>query len=571
MHSFFALNLVSRFLAVLALPLAIAPHASAAPRPDLILTGGAIYTLDPAKPWASALVVEDHRIVYVGDDAGALAFRSANARVVALHGRMVLPGFHDAHLHPMAGAMRLLRCQLGGLNTSEQIYAAVRGCAADKGSKWLFGEDLSPKAFGPGGLSLAKLDALSPDRPAFLRTTEGFTAFVNSRALAIAGIGVNGRRIAGVRRDPKSGAPTGILDGDACQFVRQLIPPPAQDESIEAFRRAAAMANRYGITSMFDANADAQIVDAYMAADRAGKLTVRVMAAQQIDPLRGPEQIDALIARRARAGGPRFRADAAKIFLDGEIDMHTAALLAPYADAPQARGYLLITTARLDAIVRRLDQTGFLIHMHAMGDGAVRAGLDAIEGAMRANGPRERRDQIAHVGVADPADIPRFGKLGVAANFSPMWFQADDPAAAGTDRALGPMRARWIMPIASVAAGGAKITAGSDWPSTSMNPLDGIEVAVTRQPLGGGKPARQPEQRVSLAAILAAYTRTAAWAVREDGIDGTVAAGKHADLIVLDRNLFRVDVSSLHKTRVLLTLLDGAPVWRDPGFPWPAR
>jgi predicted amidohydrolase YtcJ len=554
-------------LAAIVTALFVAASAHAATPADLILTGGAVYTLDPARPWASAVVVAGGQIAYVGDDAHALAYRGPDSRVIALSGRMVLPGFHDAHIHPMTGAMRLLRCQLGDLKTSEQIYAAVRDCAAaDASHTWLLGDGWSEQAFGSNGPSLAKLDALVPDRPAFLRNGDGFTAWVNSRTLALAGIDARGPAIKGVVRDPVTGKPTGILKDDACEFVRRLVPPPTQTEYIEALRRSTAMANRFGITSLFDADANETVVDAYRAADMSGKLTVRVMAAQQINPERGPEQVDEMIARRARVDGTLFHADAAKLFLDGEIEMHTAALLAPYADAPDSRGDLLIQPAALNALVRRLDQAGFLIHMHAMGDRAVRAGLDALEGAVRANGPRERRDQIAHVGVADPADIPRFARLGIAANVSPMWFQADDPAAAGTDAALGPTRARWIMPVASIAAAGAAITAGSDWPSTSMNPLDGIEAAVTRQPLGGGKPARQPQERMSLAAILAAYTRTAAWAAREDGIDGTITAGKAADLIVLDRNLFRVPVASIHEARVLLTLLGGRPVWRDPSF-----
>jgi predicted amidohydrolase YtcJ len=207
--------------------------------------------------------------------------------------------------------------------------------------------------------------------------------------------------------------------------------------------------------------------------------------------------------------------------------------------------------------------------MHVMGDRAVRTGLDAIELAIQANGARDRRHTLAHLDLVDPADIPRFGKLGIIANSTPLWFQADDPASAPTAAVLGPVRARWMYPIGRIAADGARITAGSDWGATSMNPLNGIEAAVTRQPLGGGKPAQQPEERVSLAAILAAYTRDAAWAAREDTIDGTIKIGKAADLVVLDHNLFKVPVTDVHKVRVLLTLLDGEPIYRDPRFAWP--
>jgi predicted amidohydrolase YtcJ len=176
---------------------------------------------------------------------------------------------------------------------------------------------------------------------------------------------------------------------------------------------------------------------------------------------------------------------------------------------------------------------------------------------------------MAHVGVMSPDDIPRFGRLGVAANFQPLWFPADDPDAAPTEAALGPARSRWIMPIASIAKAGGQIVGGSDWPSTSMNPIEGIEAAVTRQPIDGSVPPRQPQERVSLAAAIAAYTRNAAWVVREDSLDGTIAAGKAADLVVLDSNLFKIAVSNVHRARVLLTLLDGKPVYCDPGFAFP--
>ena len=209
-----------------------------------------------------------------------------------------------------------------------------------------------------------------------------------------------------------------------------------------------------------------------------------------------------------------------------------------------------------------------MIHMHAMGDGAVRAGLDAIERAIAANGARDRRHQLAHVALADPADVPRFAALGVAADFSPLWAQAGDPVMPATRAVLGPERAQRLYPIGSIARAGVRVLGSSDWPQPSMNPLDGIQVAVTRQPLDGSAPPLEPGQRVDLATMLAGYTREAAWAAREDGVDGAIAVGKAADLVVLDRNLFELDSAGIHEARVLLTLLDGAPVYRDASLQW---
>ncbi len=521
---------------------------------DLVLRDGAVYTLNDKQPWASTIVIHDGRIAYVGDEAGLKPYLSG-ARVVDLHGAMVLPGFHDAHIHPMSGAMRLLQCDLSSAKTLQDVEQAVKAdAAATPAHPWVFCNGV-PETLG-AKLTRQMLDTWSPDKPAFVRTASGFTAWANSKALVAGGL------------DPED---TALLKGDVTSLVRNQVPAPSDAEYREALRRASAMANRFGITSMFDASAEPPMLDAYHHADQAGELTLRIVAAQRVDPDAGVAQIDDFIQRRDAVQGKRFRADAAKIFMDGEISEHTAAMLAPYTDAPDSQGlvYSQYQITAVDDIVKRLDATGFLIHFHAMGDAAVRAALDALEKAEQANGAEDRRDQIAHDGVVDPADIPRFDKLGVTANFSSIWFQADDEPYAATLTALGPKRSKWMYPIGSIAKAGGRLTGGSDWPQESMNPLDFIQYAMTRQPLDGSKPALQPEQRITLAQAIAAYTKDAAWAVRDDKLDGTLEAGKAADIVVLDQNLFKIDVMSIHKTHVLLTLLDGAPVYRDPKFTRP--
>jgi hypothetical protein len=530
-----------------------AAHAAAADGRDvLVLRDAAIYTLDPARPWARTVVVASGRIVYVGDDAGAQSHVPPGARVLALHGAMVLPGFHDAHAHPLSGGLRLGRCRLDQ-PTADAVYAAVRACAAaTPGTDWLLGAGWSRALFDGGAPTRATLDALLPGRPAFLTTDDGATAWLNSKALAIAGID----------------APSGIVDGETAQAIRRHIPAPSPAEYREALHRATALAQRVGITSVFDAAANAAMLDAYRAADRAGELGVRVVAAQRVDPALGVAQVDAMIARRAALRGRRLRADAAKLFLDGEFASHDAALLAPYADAPDARGTLRLDPAALDGIVRRLDAAGFQLHLHAMGDGAVHAGLDALARAARANGPRDRRHQIAHLGLVDASDLGRFKALGVTANVQPQWAQADDPALAGITQALGARRSARLYPIGSLRAAGARLVIGSDWPSTALNPLESIQVALTRQPLTGDKPTFGVQQRIDLQAVLAALTRDAAWVAGEAATTGSIEVGKAADLVVLERNLFEVEVARLHQVRVLLTLLDGEAVWRDPDLAW---
>jgi predicted amidohydrolase YtcJ len=545
--------------------LLIGAGTSAAAAGNTIFLGGAIATLNDKQPNATALVIADGHIVYVGDDKGARPYATATSRIVRLHGRMMLPGFHDAHAHPMSAALRLLRCQLDGINAGPKMEAAIRGCDRTASEDWLFASGWSAKVLPP---SLAKLDALVPDRPAYVANADGFAVWVNSKTLKAAGIDPETSKLSGLERDPQTHAFTGVVTRDALTEVRKFRPKPSEAQFREAFRRWSKLANATGITSVFDAAASPPMVDAYHAADLAGQLTLRVVAAQLADPEHGPEQVDDMIARRDRVRGGRFRADAAKIFLDGEISQHTAALLQPYADMQGTRGDLFVQPDALNALVKRLDAEGFLIHMHAMGDRAVRSGLDAIEHAMTANGAKDRRHQIAHIELADPADLPRFAALRVTANLSPGWFDPNDPEIAPAEAALGPERARLMYPAASIAAHKGRLVMSSDWPATGMNPLENIQIAVTRQPLDGSKPPKGPKERVDLATALAAYIRNAAWVAREDDIDGTIETGKQADLIVLDRDLFKVPVGSIHKTHVLLTLLDGKPVYRDKRIPW---
>jgi hypothetical protein len=533
---------------------------------NTVFLGGAIYTLNDRQPKATALVVGDGHIVYVGDDKGARNYVTATSRVIPLRGRMMLPGFHDAHAHPMSSGLRLLRCQLDGIKTEAKADAAIRACDRTASEDWLFANGWSAKVSPP---SLAKLDALVPDRPAYIATTDGFAVWVNSKTLKASGIDPSPSSLSGLERDPLTHIFTGVVTGDALMQVRKFRPQPSEVEFREAFRRWSKLANAYGLTSVFDAAASPQMVDAYHAADLAGDLKLRVVAAQLIDPKRGPEQIDEMMARRERVRGTRFRADAAKIFLDGEIGDHTAALLQPYADQPDARGELYVQTDALDALVRRLDAEGFMVHMHAMGDRAVRSGLNAIERAMSANGAKDRRHQIAHVELADPADLPRFAALDISANLSPGWFSPDDPDMEPSEKALGPKRASLMYPAASIASHGGRIVMSSDWPATALNPLENIQIAVTRQPLDGNKPAKRPEERLDLAASLTAYIKNAAYVAREDSIDGTLEVGKAADLVVLDHDLFKMPDRSIHIAHVLLTLLDGDPVYRDKRLSWP--
>jgi hypothetical protein len=539
------------------------------PPADLVLRNGRIYILDDARTWAEALAIDEGRIVFVGPEAGADAFLGPETRFVDLGGRMVLPGFHDSHVHPISGGVELGQCNLNGLSTREGLYAAIEECAArTPDEEWLVGGGWDLPIF-PGANPLrTDLDEMSPDQPAFLSSADGHSTWVNSRALDIAGIDAttpdppNGR----IERDPKTGEPTGTLRESASALVSKHLPLLGPEDYIEGLKRALRLANSFGITSLIEASARDRYLETYAALARSGELTARVRVSLTVDESKDESQVEELLQMRTRYQAEGIRADAAKIFADGVIESGTAALLEPYADLG-GRGELNFPPEVLDRIVARLDKEGFQVHVHAIGDRAIRASLDAFERARAANGPRDSRHHISHIELFHPDDIPRFRSLGVVANFQPLWAFADTYITDLTEPQLGPRRSRWLYPMKSVKDSGAILAAGSDWSVSSMNPLDAVQVAVTRRDLSAPEgPSWIPEERVDMDTILAAYTRGGAYLQHQEALTGSLEVGKRADVIVLEKNLFEVPETEIHRVKVVLTLLDGKEIFRDPSF-----
>jgi predicted amidohydrolase YtcJ len=563
--------------AALAAVLLLAAHPARPPGPapaDLVLKNGAVYTVDAARRWAGAVAVRSGRIVYVGEEDGIGAFVGPHTRVVDLAGKMVLPGFHDSHVHLVEGGVDLGECRLTDGMGQEEILATVKKYAADHpGQPWIRGGGWPLPAFPGANPGRELLDAIVPDRPVFLVAADGHSAWVSSRALAAAGITrstpdpPNGR----IERDAQ-GEPSGTLRESAIGLVAKLLPAHTAAEREEGLRRAIREANRFGITSVEDASVDEKILSAYAALDRRSELSLRVAAALHVDPAKGAADVPRLVALRRQYRRGRLRPIAAKIFADGVIEARTAALLAPYLDAKTGketgeRGLANYTPEKLDPLVAALDRERFEIHVHAIGDRAIRMTLDAFEKARAANGRRDSRHQIAHLELIDAADIPRFQRLGVIADFQALWAFADPYIKELTIPILGEERSRRFYPLGSVARTGAVLDCGSDWNVTSMNPLVAIQVAVTRtQPGAGPGPAWQPEELVDLPTMLACYTMGGAYASFSEGETGSIETGKAADLAVLDRNLFAVPKEEIMKVRVLWTLLAGREVYRDPAF-----
>ena len=531
---------------------------------DLVLRNGAVYTVDAARSWATAVAVRAGRIVYVGGDSLPPGLIGPRTDVVDLRGRMVLPGFQDAHVHPIDGGLQVVECDLDTAASAGAAAAAIRAYAVAhpelaivRGAGWqlpLF-SDANPRK--------ELLDSLVPDRPAVLWAADGHSMWVNSRALALAQVTrdtpdpPNGR----IERDSRTGEPSGTLRESAADLVERALPARSGAEVAAALDRAQQLANAVGITTLFSALTDEAALRAYTEADRAGRLSVRVIAA-----LTASGEGDTMLARlrdwRRHYATPHVRPTAVKLFQDGVIEARTAALLAPYLGRHGDAGTPVRDQATLDRLVAALDADRFQIHVHAIGDRAIRMTLDALARARALNGARDGRPAIAHLELIDPADLPRFRALGVVANFEPLWANGDEYLTKLTEPALGPARSRWLYPIASVVRTGAVVSAGSDWPVSSLAPLEAIEVGITHRDPGDTVSAPwNPAERVDLPTMIALYTINASWAHHLERETGSIETGKLADLVVLDRNLFEVPAGRIHEVKVVRTLLEGRTVF----------
>jgi predicted amidohydrolase YtcJ len=539
---------------------------------DLVLRGAMVWTADEEHPLAEAVAIHDGLLMYVGDAGGVERFIGSGTEVLDLPGRMVLPGFEDSHAHPVSAGLELGECNLYDAEDVADIERIVRDyVAANPDLPWIRGNGWALPIFPAANPPRELLDRLVPDRPAFFYAADGHSAWVNSRALAVAGVtretpDPEGGRI---ERSPRTGEPGGTLREDAMALVASKLPPYSPEERLDAARRALREANRFGITAITDADVDGATLEAYAELSRQGELTaqVTVALASEVDaPVeKEVERLKAIRARYQRL--PRLTVNTVKLYTDGVIEARTAALLAPYLDRPGDAGPLVYQPDDLTARVVALDREGFQVHFHAIGDRAIRVSFDAIAAARNANGGRDRRPVLAHIELFDPSDIPRFRELGAIASFQPYWAQADGYIRDLTIPALGPARSRWLYPIQSVLNSGAVVAGGSDWSVSSLNPLDAIEVAITRRSVRAPAGlAWIPEERANLPMMLAAYTINAAYATYHERENGSLKVGKQADLIVVDRDLFSVPAEQISESRVLLTLLDGREVWRDSTF-----
>ena len=542
---------------------------------DLILFDGKVYTVDANRSWAEAVAVIDGKIAYVGSSSGAKKYKGPNTRLVDLDGKMVLPGFQDAHVHPIEAGMAYLGCSLHDGKSVEDYVLIVKECAQQSPeATFIDGGGWTMDLFEDGLPDKRLLDEVVSDRPVILKSASGHQLWVNSKTLKIAGIDAEtpdpprGR----IDRYKNSKEPSGSLqENSAMNLAFSTRPAYSADQMQAALQFGQHYLNQYGVTTVQDALLKLDGNEAYvggptyMAMDRAGDLTIRVVGALVWNTDSGLEQLSRITDARERFKTPLFSAPSVKIWLDGVMEVHTAALLAPYSDREDGySGELLIKPEQLDVVVSQLDALGFQIHFHAIGDAAVRQSLDSLELARQVNGVRDSRHHMSHIQLFDPADIPRLESLNVVANFQPYWAWADKFITELTIPKLGADRSKWLYPIRSVLDTGAVVAFGSDWFVTSGNPLLGIETAITRRdPLTNFSDPFLEDERINLADAIEAYTINSAYVNFIDDETGSIEEGKLADLIVLDNNLFELAPNEISDAQVLLTLLEGNPVYGD--------
>jgi predicted amidohydrolase YtcJ len=541
---------------------------------DLLFTGGPVLTGGPSLGRATALAVRDGRILAVGGQE-VRAFAGPKTEVVDLRGRLLLPGFQDAHVHAVMGGIELGQCDLTGTTDLGDYLDRIGAYArANPGSGWIVGSGWSMESFPGGTPSRVLLDGIVADRPVFLINRDHHGAWVNSRALELAGIdaGTPDPADGRIDREP-GGAPSGGLQEGAMALIAGLLPDFTPADRLAGLLRAQRLLHSLGITAWQDAilcasNGYPDISDAYLTAARDGSLISTVVGALWWDRDLDAAQIPDLVAKRERFTVGRLRSGSVKFMLDGVAENFTASMTVPYRDEhghpTTNRGLSFVDPAALPGYVTALDALGFQVHFHALGDRAVRDALDAVAAARAANGFRDTRPHLAHLQVVHPDDVPRFRALGATANMQPLWAAHEPQMDELTLPFLEPGPAGWQYPFGDLERAGATLAAGSDWPVSSPDPLRGIHVAVNRAHLGSDLPPFLPDQRLALGTALTAYTAGSAYVNHLDDT-GYLRPGYRADLVVLDRDPFDGPPAEIGESTVDLTYIDGTRVHAAPG------
>jgi predicted amidohydrolase YtcJ len=538
---------------------------------DLIVINGKVYSASGETDLAEAVAVTGNKVVRVGTNREIQRLRRAQTVVVDAKGGAVMPGFNDAHAHLVNGGLSLDQISLSDATTLDEIKDTIRVWAESHPEReWIVGRGWYYQPFNGAMPTRQLLDSLVPDRPAYLIAYDGHTGWANTKALQLAGITrrSNSPDNGHIVKDPRSGEPTGALK-EAAMALMTAAPKPTEEDRLAAVRAAIDEAHRYGITSLQDAGGPLEDLDLFDRLRKRGELTLRVYQALRADSTLTEAGVDVLDQVRTRyADDPLLKTGAVKLIADGVIESHTAAMLEPYANKPAIKGEARFTPEQLNKVVAMLDQRGWQVMTHAIGDSAVRMTLDAYEAAAKANPAPERgrRHRIEHIETIDPADVPRFGKLGVIASMEPVHATPSPTPGDVWSANIGEERASRGWMWNSILKAGGRLAFGSDWPVMTLDPLKGLHVATTRTTLDG-LPAGGwiPGERLPIRKAIDAYTVDAAWASFDELRKGKLAKDMLADIVVLTDDIFSGPASRLTTTEVAVTIADGKVVYRrDP-------
>lgn len=537
------------------------------PTADLVFVNGPVFTAGPARAFARAIAVTGDRVSAIGDEKTVGESVGKKTRVVDLAGRMLTPGFQDAHCHPGSSGLDLLRCSFEGCHDADDAVAYVARYAAEHPNRpWIVGGGWIQTWFPKGCPPKEALDAVVPDRPVLVYNADGHGAWANSVALRMAGIDASTPDPADGRIERAIGnEPQGTLHEGATQAVEQLIPDDTPDELRSGLLAGQEYLLSKGITAWQDAHVDLETHAAYRRLAASEELIGIAVGAMWWRRDLGMEQLDDLEQMRSEPLG-RYLPTTVKIMLDGVVENHTASMLEPYLDgdggATDNTGIDFVEPSRLREIVTELDRRGFSCHFHAIGDAAVRNGLDAVETARLANGWTEARHHISHIQVVHPQDISRFRRLGVVANAQALWAQDGEDQAVLTRPYLGAERSGWQYPFGSFLRAGASLAMGSDWGVSTADVMDQIDAAVTRS--NHDEPDLPPlneDECITFLDALAGFTAGSAYVNHLDNGRGTLAPGMLADLAVLDRD--PIAEGKIRDAEVAMTVAGGRVVYEE--------
>ena len=547
-----------------------------------VFHGGSVFTGSGSPLLGQAVIVRDERIDRIVPESELAAFLGAepggSVELIDLRGALLSPGFQDAHIHAVGGGVELLQCDLSGTGTAEEAVDAVRAYAeTNPDEEWILGGGWSMDCFPGGNPTRDLLDAAAPGRPVLLASRDHHSIWASTEAIERAGVTSETADPAdGVIIREADGHPAGTFHEGAGELFNTARPVTGEDLRYRGLLRAQEELIALGITGWQDAMVGSSAVGvpdpltAYEQALAEGTLAVHVTGAQWWERDGGIEQVERMVAQRHRIaalGSPeRLELGTTKIMVDGVAENHTAAMLTPYRDAhghdTHNHGLSFIDPERLREYVTALDAAGQQVHMHALGDRAVREALDALQDAHDANGPTDGRHHLAHLQIVAEEDVPRFAELGAIANLQALWATHEDQLDELTLPFLQEGQEARQYPFGDFVRAGVRLAAGSDWPVSSASPVDALHIAVNRTTPGSDRePLAGAHQRLDLATAMAAYTSGSAYVNHRDHDTGTIAPGYRADLVVLDPSPFDLPVEEIFRSRVVQTWIDGRRVY----------